>query len=86
MSSQSASGVLVTVTKSAVMKTLTTPSISSKPAAAGSSGVSPAEKVAGPPTGLPTVNFIALGFGVGSVTTLIVRSSLATAGHWSGRP
>lgn len=70
MASQSASALLVSVTKSAVLKTLTTPSMASKSAPSGSSTSSPA-KVAGSPTGRPTPNFMALGLGVGSgVTTM----------------
>jgi hypothetical protein len=57
------------VTKSAVMKMLVTPGMASNPAATGSSGAEPATKVAGPPTGSPTENFAALGFGVGATLT-----------------
>lgn len=64
MVSQSASGIFVRVTKSALMKTLATPSISSSAAAVGSSAVLPFTKVAGPPTAAPTLNFKAFGFGV----------------------
>lgn len=77
MSSQLASGSLVTVTKSAVMKTLATPSIPSRPLPIGSSVSWPALKVAGPPTGRPTENFIAFGFGVGSAVTGMSAPSLA---------
>lgn len=59
----------MTVTKSAVMNTLTTPSISRISAAVGSSTWPLALKVAGPPTGSPTVNFMAFGLGVGSGET-----------------
>lgn len=66
MSDQSASGRLDTVTKSAVRKTLVTPSSAINSWAitlsVGLSGV----KVAGPPTGLPTENLTAFGLGVPS--------------------
>ena len=52
--------------KSAVMKMLVTPSSWRMADAMGSSVGWPATKVAGPPTGVPTVNLIALGLGVGS--------------------
>lgn len=52
--------------KSAVMKMLVTPSSWRMADAMGSSVGWPAAKVAGPPTGVPTVNLIALGLGVGS--------------------
>ncbi len=64
MSSQAASGSLDSVTKSAVMNTLVTPSSSSSWAAVTSSASVPATKVDGPPTGTPTVNLRALGLGV----------------------
>ena len=63
-----ASGVRVTVTKSAVMNTEATPS-RSKIGAIRSSASAPDVNVAGPPTGVPTVNFKAFGFGVFSITT-----------------
>lgn len=65
ISSHEPPGALVTVTKSAVMKMLETPSSAVSSAAMGLSAGLPATKVAGPPTGLPTMNFIALGLGVG---------------------
>jgi len=67
--SQEESGVLEMVTKSAVMKMLVTPGMSRSPAANGSSGLEPATKVAGPPTGSPTENLAAFGFGVGATLT-----------------
>jgi hypothetical protein len=63
----------VAVTKSAVMKTEMTPS-SSRIGATRSSAVAASVNVAGPPTGDPTVNFIALGLGVFSVVTPICVS------------
>jgi len=54
------------VTKSAVMKMLATPSRDRTSAAISLSVSCPRTNVAGPPTGLPTGNFIALGFGVGA--------------------
>ncbi len=66
MSDQSASDRLDTVTKSAVRKTLVTPSRATNcwaiTLSVGLSGVN----VDGPPTGLPTVNLTAFGFGVPS--------------------
>ena len=59
-----------TVMKSAVMNTEVVPGMASTsriPSGASSVDV----KVAGPPTGLPTVNFMARGLGVGSTETLI---------------
>lgn len=75
MVSQSPSGYLVTVTKSAVMNTLATPSISNRSAATGSSAADPATNVLGSPTLTPTVNFIACGFGV-PLTLTVTSSSL----------
>jgi len=66
MPDQSASGCLDTVTKSAVRKTLMTPSRVNKAWARTLSVGLPATNVAGPPTGLPTVNLTALGLGVPS--------------------
>lgn len=57
------------VTKSAVMKRLVTPSKANSGPANGSSSSLPATNVFGPSTGRPTVNFSALGFGVGSMET-----------------
>lgn len=68
----------VAVMKSAVMKTETIPS-SSRIAATRSSAVAASVKVAGPPTGDPTVNFIALGLGVFSGTTPICASLRPTS-------
>jgi len=65
------SGVFDNVTKSAVMKTLATPSMASSEAAIGSSVAFPATNVAGPPTSTPTVNFSAFGFGVFDVCTVM---------------
>jgi len=66
--SHDVSSVRVTVTKSPVMNTDWTPA-SSRIGATASSALSASTYVAGPPTGEPTVNFIALGFGVLSTTT-----------------
>jgi hypothetical protein len=68
----------VAVMKSAVMKTETTPS-SSRIGAMRSSAVAASVNVAGPPTGDPTLNFIALGLGVFSVTTPICASIRRTS-------
>jgi len=68
MVSQSPSSVRVTVTKSPVMNSDCTPDIRSTRATR-SSAASESVNVAGPPTGTPTVNFIARGFGVFSMTT-----------------
>lgn len=57
------------VTKSAVMNRLVTPSNASSGPANGSLSSLPGTKVFGPSTGWPTVNFSALGFGVGSIVT-----------------
>lgn len=57
------------VTKSAVKNTLATPSSSSSCARNSSSGFEPLTTVPGPPTGSPTENLRALGFGVGSTVT-----------------
>jgi hypothetical protein len=67
--SQEESGAFEMVTKSAVMKMLVTPAMPSSPAANGSSGLDPATNVWGPPTGCPTENFAAFGFGVGATLT-----------------
>lgn len=57
------------VTKSAVKKTLATPSISSSSPSHGSSGAAPLTWVPGPPTDSPTENLRAFGFGVLSTAT-----------------
>lgn len=57
------------VTKSAVMNKLVTPSISSSSFATGLSPAEPLTYVVGGPTGSPTANFMALGFGVGDCCT-----------------
>ncbi len=62
-------GALVIVTKSAVMNMLATPSISNSSLTKASSVSAPRTKVDGPPTGTPTANFIAFGFGVGAGCT-----------------
>lgn len=59
------------VTKSAVKNTLATPSRPRRSARKASSGAEPLTKVPGPPTGWPTANFMALGFGVCSTRTVI---------------
>ena len=66
ISAQSASGVLEMVTKSAVRKTLVTPSTARIAVPRGSSVGLARVSVVGPPTGRPTVNFTAFGFGVPS--------------------
>ncbi len=73
MSFQDDSSVLLTVTKSAVMKTDMTPSISNRGAIRSSApSALVAETVL--PTGEPTQNFIARGFGV--VSTVIPIATL----------
>jgi len=67
--SHDAAGVLDSVTKSAVMKMLVTPSSARSADAMGSSDGFPATNVAGPPTSMPTVNLSALGFGVLEMVT-----------------
>ena len=79
MGSQAASGNLLSVTKSAVMKTLATPGNASSAAPSGSSVGSVGTNVVGPPTGTPTVNFAAFGFGV-ELTVTGIETSLATCG------
>ena len=69
--SQGTSEVLETVTKSAVKKMLVTPGMARSSRANPCSGWAPATCVVGPPTGLPTVNFIAFGFGDGATITVI---------------
>ena len=61
------------VTKSAVMKMLVTPSNASNERANDSAGSLPTTCVVGPPTGFPTVNFIAFGFGEGATETGMVH-------------
>ena len=68
IASQSTSGVPETVTKSAVRNTLRTPSSARIGATLGSAS-SAFVYVTGPPTALPTMNFIAAGFGVRSTVT-----------------
>lgn len=62
------------VTKSAVMKMLVTPSRASNERANDSSGSLPATCVVGPPTGFPTVNFMAFGLGDGATKTGMASS------------
>lgn len=57
------------VTKSAVKNTLATPSSSNKEVRNSSSVSAPFTYVPGPPTGSPTENLRAFGFGVGSTVT-----------------
>lgn len=64
------------VTKSAVMKMLVTPGNASRSRANVSSGSEPAMYVVGPPTEVPTENFIALGLGDGATMTAIVEPRL----------
>lgn len=59
------------VTKSAVKNTLATPSRARRSERYTSPGAAPLTKVPGPPTGRPTANFLALGFGVCSTRTVI---------------
>lgn len=70
MLSHEESSVLLTVTKSAVMKTDMTPSMPNN-GAIRSSAPSAEVAVAVAPTGAPTQNFIARGFGVVSTVTPI---------------
>lgn len=67
ISPQSASVVFEIVTKSAVRNTLVTPGNARRSDAIGLSVGWEGTKVAGPPTGFPIVNLMALGFGVGSI-------------------
>ena len=69
--SQGMSEVLEMVTKSAVKKMLVTPGMARRSRANESSGEVPATSVVGPPTGVPTVNFMAFGFGEGATITAI---------------
>jgi len=80
--SHSASSALVTVTKSAVMKTDMTPSRPNKGAIRSSDPSAPVA-VAVPPTGDPTLNFIARGFGVVSTMMPIEILSMSEA-HANG--
>lgn len=79
--SHDASGVFDKVTKSAVMKMLVTPLISSNAAMVASSVSVPATNVAGPPTSTPTPNFRAFGLGVLDTCTVmsVERSVPASA-------
>ena len=70
ISPQSASAVFEMVTKSAVKNTLVTPGRANSSDAISLSVGWDGTKVAGPPTGFPTVNLIALGLGVGSTCML----------------
>ena len=79
MESQAASGNLLSVTKSAVMKTLATPGNASNAPPRGSSVGWLGTNVVGPPTGTPTVNFAASGFGV-ELTVTGIGTSLVTCG------
>jgi hypothetical protein len=81
---QSASGVAVTVTKSAVMNTDATLSIAST-IATHPSAAAGSEIVAGPPTAVPTLNFIAAGFGVRSVRTATGVDLLRSTDNSTGR-
>ena len=78
MSSQAASGSLLMVTKSAVKNTLATPGSPSRNDPSGSSVGWLGTNVVGPPTGTPTVNFTAFGFGV-ELTVIDMQTSLATS-------
>lgn len=75
--SQEASGVLEMVTKSAVKKTLATPSSARSCDAHCSPGSPPFTRVPGPPTGTPTVNLVAFGLGVGSTRNAIAVEASA---------
>ena len=81
--SHDVSSVRDTVTKLPVMNTDATPS-SSRMGATATSAVSASTYVAGPPTGEPTVNFIALGFGVLSTTTATATFLVRTANRSGG--
>ncbi len=82
--SHDTSSRLESVTKSAVMNTLVTPSSATSSAAMGSSMSAPATKVCGGPTSVPTENFNAFGFGVFWIVTGI-GSSWSTTFDRSGR-
>lgn len=75
--SQEASGVLEIVTKSAVKKTLATPSRVRISDAHFSWGSAPCTRVPGPPTATPTENLVAFGLGVGSTRTAITTERSA---------
>ena len=79
MASQSASGSLLIVTKSAVMNTLATPGRPSSAEPSGSSVGWLGTNVVGPPTSTPTVNLAAFGFGV-ELTVTGIGTSLAISG------
>ena len=70
ISDQSASSVFEMVTKSAVKNTLVTPGRAKSSDAISLSVGWDVTNVAGPPTGLPTVNLTAFGLGVGSTCML----------------
>lgn len=78
--SHDASADFVKVTKSAVMNTEVTPSMSNNAAASGSSTFPDPGKVLGPPTSTPTVNFNALGLGVLLIWTGTATPSSAPKG------
>lgn len=81
--SQSIESVPDTVTKSAVMNTEVT---AGRPRTSAISSGAPFGSVwvVGPPTGTPTVNFIARGFGVGSTFMVTVQPRLRVS-HGSAR-
>ena len=79
ISSQKASGDFEIVTKSADMNTLVTPSRARSGAAMGSSVSWPAAKLRGASKSAPTVNFKALGLGVGVTETAMVLLRYAVA-------
>lgn len=64
------------VTKLAVKNTLATPSSAKRSLRKGSSGSEPLTYVPGPPTGDPTVNLKALGFGVCSARIAMAEMSV----------
>lgn len=88
--SHDASSVLVKVTKSAVMKTDMTPSIPNRGEIRAStspwSATSEEVYVAVSPTGPPTLNFIARGFGVVSTVTAIAVPLSLGLDRSGGRP
>ena len=73
MSSHSTVGDLVIVKKSAVKKMLATPSMAISSVRYSSEASLPDLTVPGPPTGCPTMNFIAFGLGVGDTVTAMRR-------------
>ena len=80
----SASADLVMVTKSAVINADSTPAMANNSAPSGSSPGLSAVNVAAAPTGVPTVNWRALGLGVGDETTVMVERLAGSTATDSG--